>query len=143
MATAPEVPFWTPSEAEVKNAAMTKFRLFVNERYNLSLAGYWDLWKWSTGSPKEMNEFWTAVWDYTNVVGDKGSSPVSSREPCRVSIIDCMHRRVVYGTSLWYFIPVSQCTICELVELGRFTFAHATLSRHGPSRHCITISQIP
>lgn len=141
MATAPEVPFWTPSEAEMKNAAMTKFRLFVNERYNLSLAGYWDLWKWSTGSPKEMNEFWTAVWDYTNVVGDKGSSPVSSREPRRVSIIDCMHRRI------WYLAMVLHTclTMYDMYACGVRSrhIAFATISHHGPSRHCITIPQIP
>lgn len=72
-----EKPFWTPSEAEVQAAQLTKFRHFVNERHNLSLANYQELWKWSTGSPEEMNDFWTSVWDFTGVVGDKGPAPVS------------------------------------------------------------------
>lgn len=72
-----EKPFWTPSETEVQAAQLTKFRHFVNERHNLSLANYQELWKWSTGSPEEMNDFWTCVWDFTGVVGDKGPAPVS------------------------------------------------------------------
>ena len=70
-------PFWTPSESQVDAAEMTKFRHFVNKRYNLSLADYWDLWRWSTGNPTEMNDFWTAVWDFTGILGDQGPSPVS------------------------------------------------------------------
>lgn len=73
----PEQAFWTPSEAEVEEASLTKFRQFVNDRHNLALRDYWELWRWSTGSPEEMNDFWTAVWDFTGVVGEKGRAPVS------------------------------------------------------------------
>lgn len=77
-------PFWTPSEAEVNAAEMTKFRLYVNERYGLKLDSYWDLWRWSTGTPMEMNDFWTAVWDFTGILGEQGPAPVSnsSRVQC-------------------------------------------------------------
>ncbi|KAK9896753.1 acetoacetyl-CoA synthase [Cystobasidium minutum MCA 4210] len=72
----PEQAFWTPSEAEVEEASLTKFRQFVNDRHNLALRDYWELWRWSTGSPEEMNDFWTAVWDFTGVVGEKGRAPL-------------------------------------------------------------------
>lgn len=79
-------PFWTPSESQVDAAEMTKFRHFVNTRYNLSLVDYWDLWRWSTGSPAEMNDFWTAVWDFTGIVGDQGPAPVSFlSHPCEIA----------------------------------------------------------
>lgn len=70
------VPFWMPSEPEVEAAEMTKFRLYVNKRYGLSLSDYWELWKWSTGTPEEMNDFWTSVWDFTGIIGDQGPAPV-------------------------------------------------------------------
>ncbi|KAG0259654.1 hypothetical protein BG011_002505 [Mortierella polycephala] len=54
---------WEPSNLEAKE--MEKFRVFVNNKHSLSLANYNDLWQWSVD---EIEDFWTAVWEYTNVV---------------------------------------------------------------------------
>jgi len=47
----------------------------MNTKYNLSLASYHDLWKWSTSA---IDLFWDAVWDETGIIGYKGSHIIDS-----------------------------------------------------------------
>ncbi|KAG0353762.1 hypothetical protein BGZ54_002056, partial [Gamsiella multidivaricata] len=54
---------WEPTDLE--NKEMEKFRQFVNQKHSLSLTNYSDLWQWSVD---EIEDFWTAVWEYTNVI---------------------------------------------------------------------------
>ncbi|KAF9578775.1 hypothetical protein BGW38_005264, partial [Lunasporangiospora selenospora] len=54
---------WEPSFLEDKE--MEKFRVHVNEKHSLTLGSYADLWQWSVD---KVQEFWTDVWEYTNVV---------------------------------------------------------------------------
>ena len=70
-------PFWSPTDEQVRNAGLTKFREYVNARYVTNMRDYWDLHRWSIGSPREMNEYWTALWDWSGVIGEKGAPPVS------------------------------------------------------------------
>jgi acetoacetyl-CoA synthetase len=70
-------PYWTPSSKDLESSQISKFRQFANDRYGLDLKDYWDLWKWSVGTPEDINRFWVAIWDFTGIVGEKGVSPVS------------------------------------------------------------------
>ncbi len=70
-------PFWTPRDEAIRQAGMTKFREFANGRYGLDMKTYWDLHRWSIGNPDEMNDFWSALWEWSGIIGDKGASPVS------------------------------------------------------------------
>lgn len=63
-------PLWTPSDPEA--AQTTLFRNLINEKYNLSLKTYEDLWHWSIS---HRSDFWSEVWDYEQVIGHKGSPP--------------------------------------------------------------------
>ena len=40
-------PLWRPSAERIKNANMTRFIDLVNKRFNINLAGYFDLYDWS------------------------------------------------------------------------------------------------
>lgn len=60
--------FQKPDHEAVADANLTKFRVFVNERFKLNLPDYWALHKWSC---KELNDFWTAVWEFTGIIGEK------------------------------------------------------------------------
>ncbi len=75
-------PFWTPSEEDIRQAGLTNFRKFANSQYGLKLNDYRDLHRWSTGTPGEMDEFWTALWDWAGIIGDKGPAPV-----CRTTVM--------------------------------------------------------
>ncbi|KIW78340.1 acetoacetate-CoA ligase [Fonsecaea pedrosoi CBS 271.37] len=49
---------------DVASTSIEAFRLLANERSNLNLRNYHDLWKWSTES---LNDFWMLVWEFTKV----------------------------------------------------------------------------
>jgi acetoacetyl-CoA synthetase len=61
-----EDELWTPSPERVKDALMTEFLTSVG----LAGAEYSEVHRWSIEKPAE---FWSAVWDFCEVVGDKGN----------------------------------------------------------------------
>jgi acetoacetyl-CoA synthetase len=61
-------PLWEPSDERIKNANMTKFIAFVNERYHKSFAGYFDLYEWSV---TDIADFWAAIWDFVGIKASK------------------------------------------------------------------------
>ncbi|WP_018699648.1 acetoacetate--CoA ligase [Amorphus coralli] len=64
-------PLWTPSSERVAKAAMTEFMGFVGERTGRTLSSYEDLHAWSV---EDVEGFWSAIWDYCGVIGDKGQT---------------------------------------------------------------------
>jgi len=61
-----EEELWKPSRERVNNALMTDFFKSVG----LAGAEYSEAHRWSIEKPEE---FWSAVWDYCGVLGDKGN----------------------------------------------------------------------
>ncbi|MDH2427879.1 acetoacetate--CoA ligase [Sphaerisporangium sp. TRM90804] len=62
---------WEPSAEVVREAGVTRFAEWLGRPGQ----AYEDLWRWSVEAPEE---FWTAVWKYFAVVGDRGDGPVIS-----------------------------------------------------------------
>ncbi len=62
-------PLWMPSEAQVKNANMTRFMQFVNGKYGNHFKSYADLYQWSIDC---IPDFWAAVWDFVGIKAKKG-----------------------------------------------------------------------
>ncbi|HEV2536408.1 MAG TPA: acetoacetate--CoA ligase [Streptosporangiaceae bacterium] len=65
------VLLWEPDDKTVRNARVTHFIRWLASR-GTAASGYQDLWQWSVTHP---GEFWTAVWDYFGVLGDRGDGP--------------------------------------------------------------------
>ena len=63
---------WEPDEKTVRQARVTRFMSWLKDRHQLHLGGYEDLWQWSVSQP---GEFWSAVWDYFEVLGERGEGP--------------------------------------------------------------------
>ncbi len=63
---------WEPDEKTVRAARVTRFMGWLEARHGLHLGGYDDLWRWSVSDP---GRFWSAVWDYFEVLGDRGDGP--------------------------------------------------------------------
>ncbi len=63
---------WEPDEQIVHDARITRFMRWLAGRDH-RFSGYDDLWRWSVAQP---GEFWSAVWDYFEVLGDRGPGPV-------------------------------------------------------------------
>lgn len=61
---------WTPSQPETAQA--TLFAAHISQKYGVALKTYEDLWKWSC---ENRGDFWSEVWDWEQVIGDKGPWP--------------------------------------------------------------------
>ncbi|EPQ29327.1 uncharacterized protein PFL1_03082 [Pseudozyma flocculosa PF-1] len=57
---------WSPPAGE--SNSMDDFRAVVNQRYNLDLQDYHQLWRWSCD---HLDQFWSAVWDHTGIVASQ------------------------------------------------------------------------
>ena len=62
-------PLWTPSQASIDAANMTRFIAQVNQRHGLSIVDYDALYQWSID---QKEAFWSEVWDFCDIIGDKG-----------------------------------------------------------------------
>ncbi len=61
-------PLWEPSEYRVKNANVTRFIKYVNEKHGLKIDGFPALYEWSITNRED---FWSAVWDFGEVIASK------------------------------------------------------------------------
>jgi acetoacetyl-CoA synthetase len=64
---------WEPDDKTVRHARVTRFMSWLEARHARRFGDYQDLWQWSVSQP---GEFWSAVWDYFEVLGDRGDGPV-------------------------------------------------------------------
>ena len=61
---------WRPSSKIKEESNLNQFiKNFVDEFNNQSDVNYEELWKWSIEKPEK---FWDSIWDYSNVLGEKG-----------------------------------------------------------------------
>ncbi len=60
----PEV-LWEPTPESVESSQLTAFIAWLSDTHGLDFAGYDELWRWSTDEPAK---FWTAIWDYFDVI---------------------------------------------------------------------------
>jgi acetoacetyl-CoA synthetase len=63
-------PLWRPRPERVAASELTRFRTAANRRFDLSLADYDDLHRWSI---EQCADFWELVWDFTGIIGEKGA----------------------------------------------------------------------
>ena len=62
-------PLWKPDLDKIDSTLMMQFMHLANDRYSSSFNSYDELWQWSIDNPEE---FWSLVWDFCEVIGDKG-----------------------------------------------------------------------
>lgn len=62
-------PLWAPTEDQVASSSITKFRDFCAVRNAVELPGHDAFHQWSIDS---RGPFWSAVWDFCQVRGEKG-----------------------------------------------------------------------
>jgi acetoacetyl-CoA synthetase len=65
-------PLWTPDEARRDGTRLCAFSRWMATRSGTSLSDYGELHRFSTAVP---GEFWSALWDFAGVLGDKGAEP--------------------------------------------------------------------
>src|SRR5215207_5912118 len=62
-------PLWTPSDEDIAAAPLTHFMTVAGERAGQVFGDYDALHAWSISDPAT---FWNLVWDFCNVLGEKG-----------------------------------------------------------------------
>ncbi|OAV60347.1 acetoacetyl-CoA synthetase [Enteractinococcus helveticum] len=62
---------WQPTQDQVQATAMYQFMQAMNTKHGLALQTYLDLWQWSV---EDLELFWTEIWDYFEVIGQKPTS---------------------------------------------------------------------
>ncbi len=62
-------PLWSPSQEQIERSYLHDFMKVLSKQYKLDLQNYDDIWQWSVDHPAE---FWSQVWDYCGVIGEKG-----------------------------------------------------------------------
>ena len=65
-------PLWAPDKDRCSATALSAFSSWLSGRTGGSFGDYGALHRFSTRAPAE---FWSAVWDFTKVSGDKGAPP--------------------------------------------------------------------
>src|SRR5262245_17883112 len=65
-------PLWTPSPSRLSQATLSRFRQWLEARTGSSFADYADLHRYSVAAPAE---FWSNLWDFNQVIGEKGEPP--------------------------------------------------------------------
>ncbi len=68
---------WEPDDKTIRHARVTRFMDWLAARHTLDPGGYDDLWQWSV---THTSDFWTAIWDYFGVLGDRGDGPALAGE---------------------------------------------------------------
>lgn len=71
---------WQPTREQVDGARLSGFMRWVEDRHQISLKNYRDVWTWSV---TELSDFWDAVREYFGVVGEgfEGPALVEERMP--------------------------------------------------------------
>ena len=64
---------WEPSEERKKQAEMTRFINFVNEKHRLNIESYDELYDWSI---EKIPDFWAAMWEFAPVKASRGYDEV-------------------------------------------------------------------
>ena len=62
-------PIWTPSQDKIDSSVLKSFMDHVNRKFAKDFHDYDALWHWSVD---ENERFWSEVWDFCGVIGDKG-----------------------------------------------------------------------
>lgn len=66
-----EAPLWTPTQDQIDAAPLTAFMKAAAAKTGTSFASYAELHRWSV---EDREGFWSLVWDFCGIVGDKGAS---------------------------------------------------------------------
>jgi acetoacetyl-CoA synthetase len=69
---------WTPDAATKRNARISRYMAWLSDTHGLAFDSYEPLWEWSAADPAA---FWSTIWDYFEVLGERGGGPVLSGDP--------------------------------------------------------------
>ena len=75
---------WTPDEARVARATITRYSRWLAETRGLEAESYHDLWRWSV---TDLEAFWASIWEFFDVRASAPTSASSSPARCPVRVV--------------------------------------------------------
>ncbi|MEM7366825.1 MAG: acetyl-coenzyme A synthetase N-terminal domain-containing protein, partial [Pseudomonadota bacterium] len=120
-------PLWEPAEEQIANAAMTRFRERAASTHGVALHDYPSLHQWSVDQPES---FWTLIWDFCNVTGERRGDVLRSEsdmQDCRFfpdSHLNFAENLLRFGDDFESFVGVSPSD----VSLVHRVFDHLFIS---------------
>jgi acetoacetyl-CoA synthetase len=63
---------WTPDLKTLQKARITRYLRWLADHRGLEFDGYQALWEWSV---TDLAAFWDSIWEYFDVLGDRGDDP--------------------------------------------------------------------
>ena len=72
-----DTPLWTPSQERIDASRMREFADFCSARSGMEYPDFKSLHDWSVD---QCEDFWSAVWDFGAVVGDKGERIIADAD---------------------------------------------------------------
>jgi acetoacetyl-CoA synthetase len=64
---------WSPSPARISESTMAAYQRWLSAEKNVETLDYHELWRWSVAN---LEEFWSSIWEYFDVIGTRGSDVV-------------------------------------------------------------------
>ncbi|MFH1758723.1 MAG: AMP-binding protein, partial [Pseudomonadota bacterium] len=68
-----KTPLWRPSAEWIKNANMTRFTEYVNQRHGQHFRTYFELYQWSI---ENIPDFWARMWEFADIKASRGYDQV-------------------------------------------------------------------
>jgi acetoacetyl-CoA synthetase len=72
----PEI-LWRPSRDAIEQAQVSQFARWIEKSRGIDLPDYSALWEWSVS---DIGAFWSDIWDYFEIVGDRSEDVLVGRE---------------------------------------------------------------
>jgi len=63
---------WSPTEEKIKSSLMYEFIQDINKKFSLDISNFCELHEWSIN---KREEFWSEIWDFFKIIGEKGNKP--------------------------------------------------------------------
>jgi acetoacetyl-CoA synthetase len=92
-----KIPLWSPSEEQILDSNITKFRIYVNDTYGINLADYNELYDWSV---KYLVNFWQTLWDFFDIIHSRKYDSVLSLKDMNKSADDITNYKWFEGAKL-------------------------------------------
>ncbi len=119
-------PLWKPSQERVDNANITRFIKIVNDKYNLEIKHYSELYQWSVTNRAD---FWAEVWDFGGVIASNPWEKVLEDSPSMIGAKWFLGARLNFSENLLRFrdnevaiifrgegLPSTRITYAELFD---------------------------
>jgi len=133
---------WTPDEARVERASITRYARWLAETRGVEARGYHDLWRWST---TEVEAFWESLWEffdvqasepYERVLGSRAMPGAEWFPGARLNYAEHVFRRhlptAIAVTHTSELRPLTETTWGDLRESTRRVAAALRASGVGP-----------